>query len=168
MTAKWSVRLLIKDQLDTFVSERTRRPWIPDYLAFFVVPIAVGVASFLFHVRIRDADGILAGVAILTGLLFALIIHVFTLGLRITDDPRISDQSRTSRLVDQLQANVMYSVLAGIAATIALGIGVSTTVPGIRIGRWMSAVLVTLLAHLILNLLMILKRMRSAYREFRK
>jgi hypothetical protein len=168
VAAKWSVRLLIQDQLETFVSERTHRPWIPDYFAFFVVPIGAGFAAYLIHFRLGDPDGLLTGTAILTGLLFALVIHVFTLGLRITDDPRIGDESRTSRLVDQLQANVMYSVLVGIVTTVTLAIATSTTVPTHRIGKWMSAVLVALLVHLILTLLMILKRMRSAYREFRK
>jgi len=168
VTAKWSVRFLIKDQLDTFVSERTRRPWIPDYLAFFAAPTVLGAAAFLFQFRFEGVDGILAGVVIFTGLLFALVIHVFSLGLRVTDDPRIGARSRTSRLIDQLQANVSYSVLVGIVATVVLAVASSTTGSGHRIGKLMTAILVAVLVHLILTMLMVLKRMRSTYREFRE
>jgi len=168
VAAKWSVSFLIKDQLDTFVSERTHKPWIPDYIAFFAAPIALGSIAFLFHFRFENVDGILAGVTIFTGLLFALVIHVFTLGLRITDDPRIGSGTRTSRLIDQLQTNVSYAVLVGIVTTVALAVASSTTDSGHRVGRVMTAILVILLAHLVLTILMILKRMRSAYREFRR
>jgi di/tricarboxylate transporter len=168
VSAKWSVRILIQDQFGTLVNERTRRPWIPDYVVFYVIPAASGASSYLMNFRLGDVDGILAGVAILTGLLFALVIHVFTLGLRITDDPRIADGSRISRLVDQVEANVSYAVLVGLATTVVLSIASGTTESGHRIGKLMTAILVALLIHLILIMLMILKRMRSSYREFRK
>lgn len=167
MATKWSVSVLIKDQLGTFVNERTHKPWVPDYLAFFVLPAASGAVAFAFHFRFAAVDGILAGVAILTGLLFALVIHVFTLGLRITDDPRIGARSRTSRLIDQLQSNVLYTVLVGIVTTIALSVASATTESGHHTGKIMTAILVVLLAHMVLMILMILKRMRSAYDEFR-
>jgi hypothetical protein len=48
----WSVQVLIKDQLDTLVSERTQKPWIPDYFGFFVLPIGLGVASFFLRFRL--------------------------------------------------------------------------------------------------------------------
>jgi hypothetical protein len=168
VAAKWSVGLLIKDQLGTFVSERTHKPSVTDYLAFFGIPAALGTVSYVANFRFENVDGILAGVAIFTGLLFALVIHVFTLGLRITDDPRIGSAGRTARLIDQLQSNVLYAVLVGIVTTVALALASATTAGGHRVGIIMTAVLVALLAHMILIVLMILKRMRSAYREFRR
>jgi hypothetical protein len=168
VATKWSVSILIKDQLDTFVNERTKKPWIPDYLAFFVLPIALGIVAFVFGFRFKTVDGILAGVAILTALLFALVIHVFTLGLRITDDPRIGTSSRTARLIDQLQANVQYSVLTGIAATVVLILASGTTDAGHWVGKILTAIIVVLLAHLIMTMFMTLKRMRAAYRDFRR
>jgi hypothetical protein len=102
------------------------------------------------------------------GLLFALVIHVFTLGLRITDDPRIGSTGRTARLIDQLQSNVLYAVLVGIATTVALAVASATTASGHRTGTIMTAILVALLAHMVFMVLMILKWMRSAYREFRR
>jgi hypothetical protein len=168
VTAKWSVQVLIKDQLDTLVSERTQKPWIPDYLGFFVLPIVLGVASFFLHFRLISVDGILAGIAVFTALLFALVIHVFSLGLRVTDDPRIGGRSRTSRLVDQLQANVSYAVFIGILATIALSVASGTTDSKYRVGRIMTAILVVILTHFVMTTLMILKRMRAAYLDFRR
>jgi hypothetical protein len=168
VATKWSVSILIKDQLGTLVNERTHKPWVPDYLAFFVLPVTLGAVAFVTNFRFAEVDGILAGIAILTGLLFAMVIHVFSLGLRITDDPRIGTKSRTSRLIDQLQSNVLYAVLVGIVTTVALSIASATTESGHRTGKIMTAVLVVLLIHMILMIMMILKRMRSAYEEFRQ
>jgi hypothetical protein len=168
VAAKWSVGLLIKDHVDTFVNEQTAKPRWQDYFAFFCFPIIIGVMSYGTGFRLEDADGILAGTVIFTGLLFALVIHVFGLGLRMTDDPRITRGSRVSRLVDQLQANVLYSVLIGILTTVVLVVAAGTTQSGHSVGVIMTAIIAIVLSHLLATMLMILKRMRATYREFRR
>jgi hypothetical protein len=70
--------------------------------------------------------------------------------------------------VDQLQANVSYAVFIGILATVVLSVASGTTDNKYRVGRVMTAILVVILTHFVMTTLMILKRMRAAYLDFRR
>ncbi|MFF5054013.1 hypothetical protein ACFY1S_12610 [Micromonospora sp. NPDC000663] len=169
MSAKWSVTPIIRRQLDTLVDQNDpkQRLRIQDFLGLFIFPAALAVSGFFFDFRLRGVEGILAGVAVFTALLFGLLVHVFTLGLRLTDDPRISKRGRTAQLVDQLQQNVAYAIVVGLFTTSVLIVGVSTTVKDRALGTPISALVVFSVVHLILCMLMVLKRTQAAYDEFR-
>lgn len=115
----------------------------------------------------QDPASILAGIAIFTALLFGLLIHVFSLGLRVTDDPRTPRFGRTATLIDQLQANISYSVLIGIVATAMLIVAAATTPKDKPIGTLLSSAIVAILLHLMLTVFMALKRTRAAYEAMR-
>ncbi|MEV1003580.1 hypothetical protein [Nonomuraea sp. NPDC050202] len=167
MGAKWSVIPLIEDHLATFRDQRTNEKRNRDYLVFYAVPMSFGIACYLAGFEMRDPASILAGIAVFTALLFGLLLHVFSLGLRIKDDPRQSTVGRTAQLVDQLQANVGYAVLVGIVTTALLIIAAATTGKDQPIGVLMSAVIAGSLLHLMLTVFMALKRTRAAYHELR-
>ncbi|MER5458927.1 hypothetical protein ABT008_29595 [Micromonospora sp. NPDC002389] len=169
MSAKWSVTPIIKKQLSTLVDQNDpkQRPRLGDYLGLFGVPLTLATAAFFTEFRLRGVEGLLAGVAIFTALLFGLLVHVFTLGLRITDDPRISKSGKTAQLVDQLQGNVAYAVLVGLFTTTVLIVGVSTTLKDHALGVPISTVTVFSICHLLLIMLMALKRTQAAYEQFR-
>lgn len=167
MATKWSVRPLVTNHLRTLVDQRTDKYRVSDYLTFYGLPLAFGAASYFTEFRLRGVEGLLSGVSVFTALLFGLLVHVFTLGLRITDDPRVQNGSRTSKLVDQLVSNVAYAVLAGILATAVLMVAVSTTEKDRPLGVPISALVVALLLHLLLTIFMALKRTQAAYTAFR-
>ncbi len=81
-----------------------------DVAVFFVLPGAVGIVASLAGAEVRVISQMLAGVAIITGLLFGLLTHVLDLGLRVADDPRVSASDRIAILVDELRANVSWAL----------------------------------------------------------
>ncbi len=167
MNAKWSVWEVVTDHLETLVDERTRKVRIGDYTAFFGFPTVCGAVAFFLDAEVSKAQNVLAGVAVFTALLFGLFVHVFTLGMRIADDTRLTESSRLTRMVDQLQANVGYATLIGLIAT-----GVLTAIIVVfsedAVHRALSAPVIALLLHLFMTLLMVLKRMRATYYAFRR
>jgi hypothetical protein len=169
VSAKWSVTPIIKKQLSTLVDHRDpkQRPRKRDYFGIFGVPLILSGVGLFFGFRLRGVEGLLAGIAVFTALLFGLLVHVFTLRLRITDDPRISKSGRTALLIDQLQGNVAYAVLVGLFTTAVLTVGVSTTLKDHALGVPISTIAVFSICHLLLTILMALKRTQSAYEEFR-
>src|SRR5687767_12154170 len=98
MGAKWSVVPLIEDHLDTFRDQRTNQKRNKDYFSFYAAPTGLALACYLTGFEMRDPASILAGIAVFTALLFGLLIHVFSLGLRIKDDPQQSSAGRTAQL----------------------------------------------------------------------
>jgi hypothetical protein len=160
---------IIQDHLSTLVGQSSdtpsRRWW--DYVQFYGIPLVLAGVAYVAQVRIRGADGILAGVSIYTALLFGLIVHVFTLGLRISDDPDTSRGDRLSLLIDELEKNVGYSVLIGIVTTAVLIFAIATTEDGHALGGIISAITIFFLCHLLLTIFMILKRTHAAYQVLR-
>lgn len=167
MTAKWSVTTIITEHARTLVDQRTGKAMISDYLVFYGLPIAAGIACYLGGFRLRGTEGLLAGISILTALLFGLLIHGFTLGMRVSDDSRIAKRGRIAKLIDELQANLTYAVLIGISTTLVLILAVGTTQPGHALGVLISSIIVLLTSHLLLVILMALRRLQSAYGLFR-
>ncbi|GGS21206.1 hypothetical protein GCM10010171_12370 [Actinokineospora fastidiosa] len=130
---------------------------------FYVVPLALGVAAGVSRFQLRGLEGILSGVSIYTAFLFGLLVHVFQLRARVTDE----DTRRHSfiDLIDELEANVSYAVLVGVATTALLMTTVALTIKDTPASWGWSAPVVVLVSHMVLALLMILKRTRAVYRR---
>src|SRR4051794_31176185 len=83
LTSKVRMTEIAKAHLATLTSERATSSGVQveysvgDFVTFGVFPAVTGVALALTGVRAPSADALLAAVAILTGLLFALIVMVF-------------------------------------------------------------------------------------------
>ncbi|PDP88680.1 hypothetical protein CQJ94_05580 [Glycomyces fuscus] len=167
MDAKWSVFGVVTDHLATLVDRRTRR-WMPlDYVGFFAFPLAVGVSVFLFEVRIANVQNLIAGVSVFTALLFGLLVHVFSLGLRVAAERLGEGAVRTAKMVDQLHANVAYATLVSLVTTAGL-MALIVAYDQAEVARWASAAVITVLVHLFMTLLMVLKRIRSMYAQMRR
>lgn len=98
----------------------------------------------------------MAAVAILTGLLFALIVMVFDQGKKEADRP--AQDAGNDSLVDawQLLANVSWAILASLLLLAAM-FGASLFIDG-KLPPWLTGLVAGLFLHLILSLLMVLKR----------
>ena len=98
-----------------------------------------------------------------------MLTHVLGLGLRLYDDPRWTRASRIVILTDQLRANVSWAIGVGVVITGTLMIiSAFTTEKHGAYPAWLSAIVLALVVHLLLTLLMILKRVRSTYRQLGK
>ncbi|MFI9835516.1 hypothetical protein ACIHFD_00675 [Nonomuraea sp. NPDC051941] len=157
----------MEDHLDTFRDQRTNERRRQDYLSFYAIPTTFGIAGYLFDFKMQDPASILAGIAVFTALLFGLLIHIFSMGLRVNDDSRLPKYGNTAALIDQLQANVSYSVLIGIITTAFLIAAAAIRENNQPINSLLSAIIVTLLIHLMLTVFMALKRTRAAYQALR-
>lgn len=173
MTSKFAVGAIFGDQLDTLVDATTGRRRPADILTLFGLPTVIGIASYWFDWQLNGISSVLAGMAIFTALLFGLVVWVFQLRVDIGRDPSVPPTSTLTRLVDELFANVLYAVGAGIltvgsivAQTSTAPVSPSgTTDPASRI--W-SAIILALIVHFLLALAMCLKRVRSAYQQIRR
>lgn len=144
-----------------------------DVVVFFVVPAVVGAALWIGGAEVRAVSQMLAGVSIITGLLFGLLTHVLGLGLQVADDPRVNASDRIAILVDELRANVSWAIGVGVllsTALMLLGAFVGDRDGADESGYppWASALLVAGLLHLMLTLLMILNRVRATYKMLGK
>jgi hypothetical protein len=157
---------LVKDHYATFyeIDANGRSHTSKDDVALFLVaPVVVALVPLAFQFRLASVGDVLAGLAILTGLLFGLLVHVFSVGLKIADDGKFGPTSDVARLARELMYNVAYSCGLGVALTGLLG-----AVAGIGVGKGgvqpvVSALVIALSVHLALTLLMVLKRVRVMY-----
>lgn len=167
MASKASVLPAVKAHYDTLRDARTGSIRKLDYVLFAGVPIALGGGIWWIGFRLNDIGSVLAGLAVFTALLFGLVIFVFQLRIQIKDDGRDRDRPRLAEMVDETFSNVTYSVIVGIITTTCglIAAGVADTVTGAPV--WISAVLVALSTHLLLTILMCLKRIHSAYQQLK-
>lgn len=140
-------------------------PMKADRRALIGIPSGAGIATAIWP---PDNVGvILDGTAIITALLFGLLVHVFTLGLSASADHRIRD-TWVMDLIDQLRINTAYAITIGIVAVIFLSAaGAYQYSP-----RWVESPLgsigIAFVVHMLMTLGMVVKRTNTAYTEMRK
>jgi uncharacterized membrane protein YhaH (DUF805 family) len=168
MSQKSSPGPIIVDHLGTFRDAGTGKRSFWDFLLQLGLPIAVAVLSAFAGYRATDIGAFLGGVAVFAALLFALVVFVFQLRITAGNDPVASGRKILLKLLDELFANVSYAVLIGLLTT-CLGI-IAIWVGHEKEGApvWVSCLLVGTVTHLVLTILMCLKRINSAYRMMPK
>lgn len=165
--SRLSVLPIVWDHYETLNGESGGNSRV-DWAVTVVLPAVAGVAVGYFNVKIQEVGNLIAGLSILTGLLFAVVIFVFQLRLQVASDPRIPKGSLVPNLLDELFRNVLYAVLAGLVATVVIVVAATTrVVTPDRVlqppaAGW-AALIVAATAHLIVVLLMCLKRLRAVY-----
>ncbi len=169
MSSKWAVTPTIRDHYATFVDQRTQRPVVLDYLGMVAVPAAAAAVVAWHDAQFQSLGPLLAGVSIFTGFLFALLLQLFALRLRVADDPRIPPKSRLPLLIDQLFVNARYAILVGLSTAVVVVAADLTRDQGQHkaVGRWWAMLLVFFALHLTMTILMCLKRTSAAYRLLR-
>jgi hypothetical protein len=167
VTSKASIRPALRAHYDTLRDDRTGSVRVRDLILFLGLPIAVGGAMWWAGFRMKDVASLLAGLAVFTALLFGLVIFVFQLRVLIKDDGRDRDRPRLAALIDETFANVTYSVIVGITTTVLGVVGAALADKDKGAPVWLTAVLAALCVHLVLTILMCLKRVNSAYQQLR-
>jgi hypothetical protein len=168
MFNKVDIRRIVRDHYSTLYDNRSGGRWV-DYLLFLVVPAGVSGAIAGLGGRLRDTGPLLAGIAVFAGLMFALLIVLlqiaFDLGARSESEGTSDRLLDRVRMLRQVVPNVAYSVLISVGATVILAVGQFTlpdrqlpTDPAPVQPLWFSLIATAGLAHLLLTLLMVLKR----------
>lgn len=168
MPSKVSVAPIVKDHLATLRDASTGKPRLLDWLLVGGVPLAVGAVALARGFTLTSIADLGAMVAVLAGLLFALVIFVFQLRLQVAHDPRVHKDSVVVPLIDELFANVMYAVVVGLVDAALVMLAANTRVVDSAgtlqaVNVWWSAGIAVVTAHWLLTILMCLKRTRSAY-----
>ncbi len=165
--SKFSALALVHDHYDTLRNYQTGRPSPADYIVYVGTPTLAAAVSWSLNGRARNIPDVLTAVAILTGLIFSVFVLIFDLTARAADTLGAESRKLVNRLVDELRANVSYTVLVGIVLTVVLG-GIAMFVDTDRpLSRIVTVMVVFGGVHLLLSIFMVLKRVRSMFRAFR-
>ncbi|CAM5379534.1 hypothetical protein [Streptomyces purpurascens] len=162
MTTMIDLTPIIKDHFNSLRSHSTGKMMWMQVAFFYGPPVLLASGGCALNWKIGGVDNILAAFAILTGLLFNLLVLLFDVAAKATAGVGgTTDQNTRLKLAKELQANVTYTLLVALAATTILGICAGMDIE--KLNRWIGAAVLLLLSHFMLTLLMILKRIRSAF-----
>lgn len=139
-----------------------------DLFTLYGLPLILPVISIWKEWRMGGVGDLLTALSLMCGLLFNLLVLTFDVALRAAAQVRASDveslaSSAKIKLIRQLQANTTYALIVALSATIILAVGASLDLKGFN--PWVTAVLAYLLPHFVLVLMVILKRIRSIFRN---
>ncbi|MFC8015608.1 hypothetical protein [Streptomyces cinereoruber] len=166
MSEKWSITDIATAHFATYRDGRTNKRRKSDYAAFIGLPIILGAIAALLrefnYLKLYDVSKLVGGVGIFTGLLFGLLTNVFTLSLKLQRDEDLADHE-TTKSVKELFANVSWAVIVGLATVTLLVICSSVIDPKIPVPWAWTAALMAIFSHLILTVLMSLKRLWMAH-----
>lgn len=153
-------------QLSTFRGYGTKTT-IRDISTFLLLPLVVGVVSFVFAPPIHSVGSLLSGVSVFSGLLVALLVNVFNFSVKIRRDEKIRPEQKLARTVDELMANAAWTVIIGLTLVVIMAIASATQVPAEPLNRLWVGLLAGLSAYLILNVLMVLSRIWTAHGDIK-
>lgn len=161
---KINVLRIIRDHFGTLRDFQTGKLSSSDVFLFFLVPIVAASASAYFHIAFGSdvLIAILTAFSIFAGLLFSLLVLVFSLTDR--SDPQSTLYSVRKQLILELYDNISFAILTSISVvtlTIVAGMRKEAKVIDYHTGRVMTSFLVLLMTNFILTILMVLKRMHA-------
>ncbi|MEV7168557.1 hypothetical protein AB0O18_02585 [Streptomyces sp. NPDC093224] len=166
MSEKWDIKDIAAAHFGTYVDAQTQKRRNSDYLAFVGIPLILGISSGVLRIfcsfELYDVSKLVGGIGIFTGLLFGLLTNVFTLSLKLQRDEDLADHA-TAKNVKELFANVSWAVFVGLVLVVMLVVCGATNPPSRPISWVWTVVLVVLFTHLILTVLMALKRLWMAH-----
>lgn len=165
--SKFSALALASDHYNTLRNFQSGRYSAADLAVHVGLPAALAVLAWLLGATARNIPDVLSAVAIFTGLIFNVFVLIFDLTARATDKLPAESRALVDRLADELRANVSYAVLVGIVFTAFLGgvtMFIDTDEP---LGVAVTAFMIFVGVHMLLTVLMILKRVRAMFRSFR-
>jgi len=171
MATKTSLTGIVVDHLDTLRDARTHRVSLLDLFIQFGLPVMLGLGLPLAGFRLVDVGQVIAGLAVLAGFTFGMLVFVFQLRLQVATDPRVTG-TNLRQLIDQLFTNVAYALLVGLACvTLAVAFVPVRHVPSpsAHVAEAFHAVSTGALAatasHFLLTLAMCTKRAYRAYQR---
>lgn len=184
MSVKIDIRGLVGSHIST-LSDTSGRKLKIDLFVFYALPVFFGLAAAILNLNIKPGIlSLLVNVgAILTALLFAVLMQIYSQeqNLKSKIESKIINSSRittnTIKLLQQLYSNICYSILCCIALVfLCIGSGLledktfslTLTIKDFYFNCeiyyntiFFTPLIVFIFLHILLTMLMILKRMHS-------
>lgn len=132
-----------------------------DLAVFYGIPASVTMVIALDDFHFRRLDALLAGLSILVGLLFNLLVLMFDVAMKLDRTEAVAGTTQRVILIKETQANATYAVMVGLASVVA--VAVSSLSDTTCLPLWASCALGYLLSHFVLTLLMVIKRIRATF-----
>ncbi|GAA0236338.1 hypothetical protein GCM10009527_036060 [Actinomadura nitritigenes] len=172
-TEKINVAPIFGRHFRTLYNNRTQKISKPDLLLFIGVPLGAVIATYLLKVRLGTTGSFLAAIAALAAFLFALLILMLQMAAQVATSSETGGVSTRNRkrvkLLREISVNVAYCSLLCIIFTAWLALGDFTIrnpqgnssggkTPAPQQPTWYAEVTYFFLVHLLLTLLMVVKR----------
>ncbi len=131
--------------------------------------VGLGIPFFFIHFQLQSISEILSGMAILTALLFGLLVLMFDTGLFLRQNrSEFKSAHDIKGVITDLRMNVTYAVLLSLFLLFFSVVASVTATPkseGVDGGiSWLwSPFLIALFVHFSYTLILILKRLRQAF-----
>ncbi|WTP57642.1 hypothetical protein OHU07_12705 [Streptomyces phaeochromogenes] len=172
MSVKWSVAKIAVAHFKTYRDAGKDRPMASDYLTFIGIPVVLaifaGAMTHFGHFHVRDVSKLIGGMGVFTGLLFGLLTNVFTLSLRVRRDEGLDPEHEVVKQVRELFFNISWAVVVGCALVTTLVLAAATHSTTSALGSLWTGLLTFLILHLMLTILMALKRLWYAHDKVAK
>lgn len=165
--AKVNVTSVIRDHYATLRNARTGRASPADYVVMIGVPFALAGSVLFLRIELHGIIVLASAVSVFAALLFGLLGSVLNMILGAAREARergggTDATRRQAVIVEQFGANVAYAVLIAITAAVVVAVIAVATPPNVDgvqvVPPPASAIATAVVAHLILTLLMLLKR----------
>jgi hypothetical protein len=161
MFGKIDVRDILRDHFRTMVDYSTGRSSVADISLFLLLPVATAIGLDQAGVLIdgRAVSVLITAVSILGGLLFNVLVLIHTVAARFVAP---TGQRDGNRFLSEIYSNIAYAILLCLVTLVPLALLAMASTPWLL--RALSVAAVFLLVHLLLTLLMILKRLHALLR----
>jgi hypothetical protein len=161
------LKAIYRDHAATW-TERTGREGARDRreaaLWYFATPTVIAVGFVVWHVHLQGLGQLLSGVTVFTALLFGLLVLMFNTGVTLRkDSASIASAHGLRELIGHIRANTTWAILVSFLLALTLVIAAATTAPTESTPWGFTPVIVWLFVHLVLTLLSILRRLRTAF-----
>lgn len=157
---------LIRAHHHTYVDVRTKRPLVRDYVLLDAVPLGLGAVAAVLDLKLTTAasGALLAASGLLAALLFGVMLQISQRAIDWADKPPDPSKDTTEHAIflREIAANAGYASLVCIAAAISYVFATISTHERREIA---SAIGIGLGAHLVLVLMMVMKRVFALTEE---
>lgn len=178
MSSKINICCVISEHYDSLRDPESGKYSVPDMITFIVIPLLFAALAFYSNIKLtNELVGLLVNFgSIITALLLSVLVLVYDQRNKIDDKVLLDKSSNTLLLLkqtvlSQLFSNICYATIISVSlvATCFLEQMVRPTTPdaltppfvGIIHGWVLSPLVFFLITHVMLTLLMIIKRMHT-------
>ena len=159
---KFSPSTIVKNHVETLRDARTDKTSFKDIVSFYVFPFILAGIISPFSDTIYS-NQLLTPVLIMGVIATIVLIQSFKNGLELRRDTIASNDSHAITLADETVHNCLYAVTVTIVFSFFLMIVGVLSISGI-FSIIVNIIIIATFAHIVLTMLMVLKRIGSMYR----
>lgn len=117
-----------------------KRRWRKSALAYIVPALLAGAAGWRFGIESTSPEAILAALAILTGVTFAMAVTFWDRSVQARSDPNMATNAIRLRVIDHMKGHLIYTVVIGVLATGILMVVTLFLEASLPLPSWLAAI----------------------------